>query len=428
MKGSRPEQAVLSRNTDLSWTEETRAVIEGMVDGLNDHRIDDIDQFFAHGFRWMGNQGCGTKNGLKEFQENWQRPFQAAFSDKSCIDEARLFMGEWAAAFGRQEATHSGSFMGIAPTGKQVEIRYMDFWKVEKGKISDNWVMVDFPHVMAQLGVDVFNGEGWEAFDRGERVPPSPETVTISGPKSAPDFAPGWEASAPGWLAQIGEHGDATRMYVMDAPVLEALPLQGTVADIGCGEGRFCRIMQSRGMTTIGIEPTPSLCAAATERDSKGNYIGASAEALPLDSGSCDVALFYLSLIDIADYRGAIAEAVRILRPGGRLIAVNLTETVTARPRNWTGEGSHWVNINGERQYMAVDDIQTERPVTTGWGDIRIINHHRPLSAYMKAFLDNGLILRSYDIPPYTGPESETKDKFDRMPWANLMVWDKPEE
>ncbi len=174
MKGSRPEQAVLSRDTDLSKTDETRAVIEGMVDGLNDHTIDGIGAFFQESFRWMGNTGCGNKSGLREFQENWQQPFQAAFSDKTCIDEARLYMGEWAAAFGRQEATHSGEFMGIAATGKKVEIRYMDFWKVVDGKIEDNWVMVDFPHVMAQLGNDVFNGEGWEAFDRGEKVPPKP--------------------------------------------------------------------------------------------------------------------------------------------------------------------------------------------------------------------------------------------------------------
>ena len=167
MKGSRPEQAVLTRDTDMSKTDATRAVIEGMVDGLNDHRIDDIGQFFAQSFRWMGNTGCGTKIGLQQFQDNWQRPFQAAFSDKVCVDEARLYMGEWAAAFGRQEATHSGTFMKVAPTGKRIEIRYMDFWKV---------VMVDFPHVLAQLGVDVFDGEGWEAFDRGEKTPPRPET------------------------------------------------------------------------------------------------------------------------------------------------------------------------------------------------------------------------------------------------------------
>ncbi|SNZ07671.1 ester cyclase [Cohaesibacter gelatinilyticus] len=173
MKGSRPEQAVLSKDTDLSKTEETRAVIENMVDGLNDHRISDIGEFFSQSFRWMGNFGCGSKNGLREFQDNWQRPFQAAFSDKSCIDEARLYMGEWAAAFGRQEATHSGDFMGVPASGKRVEIRYMDFWKVIDGKIVDNWVMVDFPHVLSQLGVDVFDGNGWEQYDRGEAMPPA---------------------------------------------------------------------------------------------------------------------------------------------------------------------------------------------------------------------------------------------------------------
>jgi predicted ester cyclase len=175
MKGSRPKQAALTRGTDMEKTDETRAVIEGMVDGLNDHRIHGMGEFFHESFRWMGNYGCGTKHGLRAFQDNWQRPFQAAFSDKTCIDEARLFMGEWAAAFGRQEATHTGPFMGIAPTGKRVEIRYMDFWRVVDGRIADNWVMVDFPRVLAQLGRDVFDGEGWEAFDRGERTPPRPE-------------------------------------------------------------------------------------------------------------------------------------------------------------------------------------------------------------------------------------------------------------
>ena len=165
MKGSRPNQSELTKNNNLSKTKETQEVIESMVNGLNDHRIEDIGEFFSKNFRWMGNFGCGTKSGLEEFQDNWQKPFQEAFSNKVCIDEARLFMGEWAAAFGKQEAIHSGEFMGIEPTGKKVEIRYMDFWKVSEGKIQDNWVMVDFPFVMKQLGVDVFNGMGWEKFD-----------------------------------------------------------------------------------------------------------------------------------------------------------------------------------------------------------------------------------------------------------------------
>jgi predicted ester cyclase len=173
-RGARPEQAALTRDNDRSKTEATRHTIEGMVDALNDHVIDGIGSFFAESFRWMGNAGCGTKLGLKAFQDNWQRPFQAAFSEKVCIDEARLAEGEWMAAFGHQVATHSGEFMGIAPTGKRVEIRYMDFWKVVDGKIVDNWVSVDFAHVIQQLGVDPFRGQGWEAYDRGERQAPFP--------------------------------------------------------------------------------------------------------------------------------------------------------------------------------------------------------------------------------------------------------------
>lgn len=165
MKDRRPVQASLTADNDPSKTAETQAVIAAMVDGLNDHDIENMGRFFSDSFRWMGNAGCGQKQGLKEFQDNWQRPFQAAFSDKICIDEARITQGEWCAAFGRQEAIHSGTFMGIAATLKRVEIRYMDFWKVVDGKIVDNWVMVDFPHVMRQLGVDPFAGHGWEQYD-----------------------------------------------------------------------------------------------------------------------------------------------------------------------------------------------------------------------------------------------------------------------
>ena len=169
MSGARPEQSELTRDNRLDRTEDTLATIDAMVDGLNDHDIDDMGRFFSSSFRWMGNAGCGFKQGLREFQENWQRPFQAAFSDKVCIDEARIAQGEWAAAFGRQEAVHSGEFMGIPATGKRVEIRYMDFWKVVDGKIVDNWVMVDFPYVMQQLGVDPFDGQGWEKRDSGRQ-------------------------------------------------------------------------------------------------------------------------------------------------------------------------------------------------------------------------------------------------------------------
>src|SRR5580698_8092324 len=118
MTGPRPEQGVLTRDNDLSKTAETRNTVEGMIDGLNDLAYDSLSRFFHDSFRWMGNAGCGTKLGLKEFKENWELPFREAFTDNVCIDEARIAEGEWMAAFGHQEATHSGAFMGIEPTFK----------------------------------------------------------------------------------------------------------------------------------------------------------------------------------------------------------------------------------------------------------------------------------------------------------------------
>ena len=170
MKDKIIEQSILTSSNDKSKTKITREIIEKMVVALNEHRIDDIGEFFSNNLNWFGNYGCGTKLGLKEFQENWQVPFQKAFSEKVCVDEARLFEGEWGASFGRQEALHSGTFMGISPTNKKVNIRYMDFWQTKDDKIINNWVMVDFPDVLRQLGVDIFKGEGWEKFDNQNKI------------------------------------------------------------------------------------------------------------------------------------------------------------------------------------------------------------------------------------------------------------------
>ena len=135
----------------------------------------DMAAHFHEDFRWMGNAGCGVKKGLDAFRRDWQLPIRAAFTERDYHTERFIEQGEWVSCFGRIEATHSGRFMGIEATGKRVTIPYMDFWLVRDDRIADNWVSVDFAHVLAQLGVDVFNGEGWEAYDRGERVPPAPQ-------------------------------------------------------------------------------------------------------------------------------------------------------------------------------------------------------------------------------------------------------------
>ncbi len=53
MRGLRPEQAALSRLNDLSKTEDNLRVIDKMVDALG-RNADNMSDFFADDFRWMG--------------------------------------------------------------------------------------------------------------------------------------------------------------------------------------------------------------------------------------------------------------------------------------------------------------------------------------------------------------------------------------
>ena len=152
---------------------ESLAVVRNMEDALA-AGSNSMQDHFHDNFRWMGNYGSGVKNGLAEFRRNWQLPFRAAFADRDYKTDRFLADGVNVSCFGYIEATHSGPFMGIEATGKKVTIPYMDFWEVRDGKIADNWVSVDLASVLAQLGKDIFDSEGWEAFDRNEKEPPKP--------------------------------------------------------------------------------------------------------------------------------------------------------------------------------------------------------------------------------------------------------------
>jgi hypothetical protein len=44
----------------------------------------------------------------------------------------------------------------MAPTGRMIEMRVMDFYRLEGDKIAENWVPMDVIHIALQMGVDLF--------------------------------------------------------------------------------------------------------------------------------------------------------------------------------------------------------------------------------------------------------------------------------
>ncbi len=231
-----------------------------------------------------------------------------------------------------------------------------------------------------------------------------------------------WQASAAAYIA-FQDANDRNRTMLLD-PVM--LDLCGDVRgqrmlDVGCGEGRFCRMLAERGATVTGIDPMAEMIAASRARGGRSdNYILAGAETLPFADASFDLAVSYITLVDIFDYASAIREAARVLRPGGRFVVANLN-FVTAS-QGWQRDD------DGNRLYHRIDRYADEWPQTYEWSGMRIVNWHRPLANYMSAFLGANLILRDFHEPVPEDQSLRTDPFFEdwfRVPIFNVMLWEK---
>jgi SAM-dependent methyltransferase len=235
------------------------------------------------------------------------------------------------------------------------------------------------------------------------------------------DVSDGWAASAAAWIVEQGQDGDYGRRFVLDAPMRARIEGRGfrNALDVGCGEGRFCRIMQRAGVRTTGIDPTEALLARARELDPSGDYRLGRAETT--DFEACyDLVVSYLSLIDMPDLAAAIARMVAALRPGGTLLIANLTSFITAGPP------AGWTRDHEGALHFTIDHYMDERPIWMSWRGIRIQNWHRPLSTYMTLLLDHGLQLRLFSEPQPTGGNPEQIARHRRVPYFHIMEWQKP--
>jgi SAM-dependent methyltransferase len=233
----------------------------------------------------------------------------------------------------------------------------------------------------------------------------------------------GWNESAAAWIADQGDTGDYGRRFVLDKIMLDRIEGRGfsCALDVGCGEGRFCRMLRERRIETVGIDPTAALLAEARRRDPSGDYRDGRAEALDFPDASFDLVVSYLTLIDIPDIATAIAEMVRVLKPGGTLLIANLNSFNTAGPpTGWTRDEQ------GRALRFEIDHYLEERANRVAWRGIAIENWHRPLSTYMQLLLGQGLVLKFFDEPAPHGGDPAVADRYRRVPHFLVMEWAKP--
>ena len=114
-----------------------------------------------------------------------------------------------------------------------------------------------------------------------------------------------------------------------------------SVIDIGCGEGRFCRLLAKLGATVTGMDITESLIKQARDLGGTGQtYMVGDAEDLAgVEDDSFDLAVSYIVLVDLLDYRRSIGEAYRVLKPGGRFVVCNVHPSRSADTGGWVRQG-----------------------------------------------------------------------------------------
>ncbi len=73
----------------------------------------------------------------------------------------------------------------------------------------------------------------------------------------------------------MGEQGDFGRRSVLDPVMLKRATPRApkTVLDVGCGEGRFCRMLKQPGIEITGLDPTNEMLAAVGARDGDSEYV-----------------------------------------------------------------------------------------------------------------------------------------------------------
>lgn len=132
--------------------ERNKALIRRMNEEIwNKGNLEMVDEIFSADFvQHFLPDGSETK-GLDELRDHVGNHRQA-FPDWA--EEIRLIVaeGDFVAIQFTSTGTNTGSFLGNPPTGKQIRINEMSIFRIESGKIVEQWLLPDLISLNQQLG------------------------------------------------------------------------------------------------------------------------------------------------------------------------------------------------------------------------------------------------------------------------------------
>jgi len=144
------------------------------------------------------------------------------------------------------------------------------------------------------------------------------------------------------------------------APVLAALDgaNRKVLLDLGGGTGNYAVAARTRGYRPVVVDVSPEMLTRAA---TKGLLtVRADVTRLPIATSSVDAAMFISMLHQVDDWRTALAEARRVLRPGGRLALMTYTRENVEE--SWMLEYFPSMRERLLRVHQTVDELLAELP------------------------------------------------------------------
>ncbi|MEO0989751.1 MAG: class I SAM-dependent methyltransferase [Pseudomonadota bacterium] len=224
-----------------------------------------------------------------------------------------------------------------------------------------------------------------------------------------------WSAQAEDWIRWVRTPGHDAFWAYRSAFAAFLGRGEGPALEVGCGEGRVSRLMAELGYAVIAADPVRAFLDAARTEEPGLTYLEAAATDLPLPSQCVDLVVMYNMLMDVEAPAEAVAEALRVLRPGGRLVVGVVhpfADLLLAHQQTgaFEGQGSYFEDRAMDAQ---VDERNGLKMHFKGW--------NRSLSTYTSLLTGAGARLVRLE-EPRPDPTQEWSDgsQWQRLP---LFLW-----
>jgi SAM-dependent methyltransferase len=218
----------------------------------------------------------------------------------------------------------------------------------------------------------------------------------------AAGFAPVLHPGAPPWFNRLidGLQFRALRR----ALALAAIPSGARILDVGCGTGRWMRRYHEVGLHAVGVDVTPMMLLLARQRGTNSPLLAGEAHRLPLADAlfDCVSDVTVVQHIPPSLQPQALAEMMRVLKPGGRLILMELIRGKGAHifpraPHDWIEQATtHGAKLMGwfGQEFLLLDRAFARVALmATGWNGGRAAGDalpresaSRPISASRRAY------------------------------------------